>query len=119
MSGKGGIIILGSSGQVIMDNGGQSGTNSSWPSGATVDITLRNGASLAMPSSSQTIGNLLIRSNGWIYVADGAGLNSPTLSVTGSATIQAGGGIIAHGGGYSYFNGGTGPGGGAGGKADM
>src|ERR1019366_3200901 len=111
-SGKGNPTF-GSPGLVVLDNGGQSGTNTSWPSGATVDLTLRNGASLAMPSSSQTtIGNLLIGSNGWIYVSDGAALNSPTLSVSGNATIQAGGGIIADGGGYSYSNGGTGPGGG-------
>ena len=111
-SGKGNPTF-GSPGLVVLDNGGQSGTNTSWPSGATVDIALRNGASLAMPTSFQTtIGNLLIGSNGWINVSDGAGLNAPVLNVSGNATIQAGGGIIADGGGYSLYNQGLGPGGG-------
>ena len=101
-------------GPIVMDNGGLSGTNSGWPTGLgpTVDLTLRNGASLAMQSSSQTVGNLLIGSNSWIYVSGNAGINSYTLTVNGNATIQPGGGIIADGGGYSYYNGGIGPGGG-------
>ena len=32
---------------VVLDNGGQAGTNTGWPSGAAFDLTLRNGASLA------------------------------------------------------------------------
>ena len=49
-------------GPVVIDNGGQSGTNSGWPSqaGYPVDVTLRNGAWLAMPSTPQTMGNLVI-----------------------------------------------------------
>ena len=97
---------------VLVDNGGMGGTNSGWPSGGgTFDVTVRNGASLGMSSSSQTIsGNLIVGSNGWIYVSGAAGIGSPTLYVTGNATIQAGGGIIADSGGYSSSNGGTGPG---------
>jgi len=96
---------------VLLDNGGQAGTNSGWPIGPTTDLILRSGASLGLPSSSQTIpGNLLISSNGWIYIAGSAGLYGPTLNVLGNATIQAGGGIMADGGGYSYYNGGPGPG---------
>ena len=49
---------------------------------------MKNGAVLT-PPSSQTIGTLLVASNGWMSIA------SQSLTVTGNATIQAGGGIIA------------------------
>ena len=109
-------LVAGSSGvSITVDNGGQSGTNTGWPSVVTgaADLTLRNGALLAMPTSSQFTGNLLIGSNGWILVSGSAGLSPQTVTVYGNATIQAGGGIIADSGGYSYLNGGTGSGAGA------
>jgi hypothetical protein len=102
---------------LVLDNGGQIGTNSGWPSAGVIDVTVRNGACLAMPGSSQTIGNLLLGSNGWLYVTGAAGIGSATLNVSGNAIVQAGGGIIADGGGYSLSNGGSGPG--AGGYANM
>jgi hypothetical protein len=89
-----------SSGQVVADNGGQAGTNTTWISAATVDVWVRNGAVVSTPSS-QAIGNLLVASNGWVIVAN------QLLEVTGNATIQAGGGIIADGTGYPA---GSGPG---------
>ena len=47
--------------------------------------------------ASQTFGNLLVASNAWISLS-----NQPaTVTVTGNATIQAGGGIIADGAGYA------------------
>ena len=98
-------------GLVLADNGGHAGTNTSWPSGGgAFDLTIRNGASLAMPSTSQTIGNLLVGSNGWLYVSGAAGRSWPMLTISGNGTIQPGGGIIADGGGYSAANGGPGPG---------
>jgi hypothetical protein len=106
-------LVTGASGvSITVDNGGQSGTNTGWPSvvAGAADLTLRNGAWLAMPTSYQSTGNLLIGSNGWIFVSGSAGLSPQTLAVYGNATIQAGGGIIADSGGYSYLNGGTGPG---------
>jgi hypothetical protein len=98
-------------GPVIVDNGGLNGTNTGWPTGlsSSTDLTVRNGGALAMPTSSQTIGNLLIASNGWINVAGAVGINPLTLTVNSNATIQAGGGIVADYGGYSYTNGGLGP----------
>jgi hypothetical protein len=90
----------GGTGLVVVDNGGQAGTNTSWVSAGTVDVTVKGGALISFPTSgSQTIGNLLVASNGWLMVASlqGAG---PTLNVTGNANIQAGGGIIADGTGY-------------------
>jgi hypothetical protein len=94
----------------VLDNGGQAGTNTGWPAASSPDITLRNGATLAMPIPSTTINNLVIGSNSWIYVSGNPGIYPPTLTVRGNLTIQAGGGINADGGGYSYFNGGLGQG---------
>ena len=85
-----------SSGQVLVDNGGQSGTNTTWTwEGNTVDLTVQGGA-VVSPPVGQTIGTLLVASNGWISVAS----QSQVLTVTGNATIQAGGGIIADSMGY-------------------
>ena len=53
------------------------------------------------PSTSQTFGTLLVASNGWLSVS------SQIMNVTGNATVQAGGGIIADGTGYAS---GQGPG---------
>ncbi len=89
-----------SSGQLLVDNGGQAGTNTSWTETSTVDLTVRGGAVVALPGG-QTFGNLLVASNGWIS------LSTQSLMVTGNATVQAGGGIIADGTGYAS---GQGPG---------
>ena len=87
-------------GLVALDNGGQSGTNTSWTSAGTVDVTVKEGALLSLPTS-QTFANLLVASNGWVSVANAL------VTVTGNATIQAGGGIIADGTGFAA---GQGPG---------
>ena len=87
-----------SNGLVLVDNGGQAGTNTAWTPIGTVNVTLKGGGTLAS-SSSQTFGNLLIASNGWLTVASPTG-SGPTFTVTGNATVQAGGGIIADGTGY-------------------
>ena len=77
-------------GQVVADNGGQAGTNTTWTSTGPLEVTVRNGAVVTVPTS-QPIGALLVASNGWVSIP-----NQP-LTVTGNATIQAGGGIIADG----------------------
>ena len=38
-------------GQVVADNGGQAGTNTTWTSSGTLDLTVRNGAVVSPPSS--------------------------------------------------------------------
>ena len=52
-------------GQLVVDNGGQAGTNTSWAASGTVDLTVKGGAVVALPFG-QTLGNLLVASNGWI-----------------------------------------------------
>jgi hypothetical protein len=80
-------------GQLLVDNGGRAGTNTSWTESSTLDLTVKGGAIVAL-SGGRTLGNLLVGSNGWIS------LTSQLLTVTGNATVQAGGGIIADGTGF-------------------
>jgi len=76
-------------GQILVDNGGVTGTNTT-VTDQNFDVTIRHGANLALTSSS-FMHNLVINSNGWLTVA-----NTP-ITVTGTATIQTGGGIVANG----------------------
>ncbi len=87
-------------GQVLVDNGGHAGTNTSWLSTGTIDLAVMGGA-VVSPPGQQTIGNLLVASNGWMS------LSTRRLTVSSNATVQAGGGILADGTGYP---GGQGPG---------
>ena len=87
-------------GQVVVDNGGQAGTNTSWSSSGTIDLTIMGGAVVSL-QGSQTFTTLLVTSNAWLSV------NNQVLTVTGNSTVQAGGGIIADSTGYP---GGQGPG---------
>lgn len=82
----------GQSSQVIVDNGGQSGTNTTWLTEATFDLTIRGGG-VAVPPAGQAINNLLINSNGWLS------LNNRSLAINANANVQAGGGIVADGAG--------------------
>ncbi|HOX55407.1 MAG TPA: hypothetical protein P5205_01285 [Candidatus Paceibacterota bacterium] len=81
-------------GQLIVDNGGQAGTNTSWQPGGTLDLTVRNGAVVSPPQGPQSFRNLVVASNAWVS------LSKHTLFVAGDATILAGGGIVADGAGY-------------------
>ena len=104
--------LNGSYGLAVVDNGGQTGTNTGWSGlGSSSALTVSGGAVVA-PSGSQSIGNLVVASNAWIVFTSSQG-SVPTLTITGNATVQAGGGIIADGTGYSQSNGGIGPGGGS------
>ena len=87
-----------SSGQLLVDNGGQAGTNTSWTETSPLDLTVRGGAVVALPVG-QNFGNLVVASNGWVILTANQG-SVPTLTVAGNATVQAGCGIIADGTGY-------------------
>jgi hypothetical protein len=86
---------------VLVDNGGQSGTNTPLSISEVVDLTVQGAAVISLPDSI-TFRNLLVASNAWLSAGKPA-----TITVTSNATIQAGGGIIADGAGYA---GGQGPG---------
>ncbi len=104
--GGGGSIYLQQSGQapqLILDNGGLAGSPTQiQPMANTINLVLRNGAVGYQTVSSETFANLTIGPNSFLISSTnaGTGLNNVNLVITGSATIQAGGGIIADLAGY-------------------
>src|ERR1017187_5409194 len=95
--------------QVILDNGGHSGTNTVVQTLSAGNLTVRNGA-VAMPSLSTSLSysSLFIGSNAWLSPYPGGSTYYPlNLTVSGSATIQPGGGIMGDATGYQA---GSGPG---------
>ncbi|MGA2180363.1 MAG: carboxypeptidase-like regulatory domain-containing protein [Verrucomicrobiota bacterium] len=101
--GAGTVLIqpYGQNGQLILDNGGHTGTNTPLQSASSADLTLRNGA-IGLISGPLTFGNLFVSSNAWLLMT-----NSNYAVTLSNATIQAGGGIIADAFGYAA---GQGPG---------
>ncbi len=89
---------VGSHPLIVVDNGGQAGTNTSWSGFGTADLTVRGGAVVAS-SASQTVGKLVLASNGRLVLSSPNG-TVPTLTVSRDAIIQAGASIIADGTGY-------------------
>jgi hypothetical protein len=81
-------------GPLLVDNGGQSGTNTPLSFSGVVDLTVQGAAVISLPYG--TFRNLLVASNAWLSVG-----KPITITVTSNATIQAGGGIIADGAGYT------------------
>ncbi len=107
-------IIHPASTQLLVDNGGLRGTNTpvSGQSGGTIDLTVTNGATV-VPIQGMLVRNLLVASNSFLTLPVPA-VQSPTsleLSISGTATIQAGGGINVDGGGYLGPQNGPGSGG--------
>ncbi len=80
-------------GKLLVDNGGFTGTNTSWPSSTPVDLIVRNGARIS-PALGQTFNSLVVGAGGWLYVSN------HTINVSSDAIVEAGGGIIANGAGY-------------------
>jgi hypothetical protein len=113
-AGKGGagtIYLKGANqpyGQVVIDNAGSTGTNTSLGSSGNTsfDLTLQNGATLSSYASG-IIHNLVVGSNAWIALPSDSGRGP--LTVTGNATIQQGGAIMADAIGYAGGQG-VGPG---------
>jgi hypothetical protein len=100
------IQVSGRNSQLILDNGGLSGSATPLTSSSTTDLTLRNGA-VGLSGISLSLGNVLISSNSWLLVSNSSGYVA--LITMSSATIQAGGGIIADSEGYTAGQG-SGPG---------
>ncbi|MFO1477325.1 MAG: Ig-like domain-containing protein [Verrucomicrobiota bacterium] len=105
--GGAGTVFVQASGQnpqLILDNGGHSGTNSMLNVVQNTDVTIRNGAKACTGSQLQsvTVASLFVGSNSWILPTPT--LQGPpgslTLTVQGNATLQAGGGINFDQGGY-------------------
>jgi hypothetical protein len=98
------ILPTGQNGQLTLDNGGNSGASTPLQSSSSTVLTVGDGAA-GLISSSVSFASLLVNSNGWLVTATNSS-SSYTLTLS-SATIQAGGGIIADGMGYAA---GQGPG---------
>jgi hypothetical protein len=89
--------------QLLVDNGGQRGTNTplSIPSGVNLGIS---GGAVVMPGSLTSLNSLSISSNSWMVCSNGV---QTRVSVAGNATIQNGGGVSLNGAGFAA---GAGPG---------
>ena len=104
--GGAGTVFLqpaGQNGQLILDNGGNVGTNTLVQSASSADLILRNGA-IGSASSSVSFANLLMSSNAWLTTyrySSSAPAYTVNFSFSGNATIQAGSGIITDTAGYS------------------
>jgi len=90
------VQIYDQSGQFIFNNNGQSGALTPMSSTGSANMVLSNGAAVYLPGGSGICANLLIASNGWLAAANStSGNSSVNLTVTGNATVRAGGGIVA------------------------
>ncbi len=90
--------------QLLADNGGVRGTNTLLAGMPTVDLTVRGGAAARLSSGVPSLRNLLVGSNSVLSVYS----IQDTWTISGNATVQAGGSISADGRGYSYDNRGPG-----------
>ena len=96
--------LTGESGLLVIDNGGQSGTNTSIAIGdQTIDVLIEGNAGV-MPIGAWEVGNLTIASNSLLLASS---LRTITLTAAGVVSIEAGGGLLANAAGYA---GGFGPG---------
>ncbi len=82
-------------GQVLVDNGGRTGTNTAITFGM-YHLTVGGGGAIGISSPVTFTGDVLVKSNGWLVLTYPFGL-SPGLRVTGHARIERGGGILADG----------------------
>jgi len=93
---------------LIVDNGGNPGTNTPInSSSSSYSLIVRNGAIAALPDDPENFSSLLITSNAWLVpiVSQPGALGEVYLTLSGNATIQAGGGIIADSDGFEQSEG--------------
>ena len=90
--------------ELLLDNAGRAGAITPLQAAQGANLIVQNRA-VGLANSTLSFGSLLVGSNAWL-IASNANL-SPTcnLTVSGNATIQPGGGLIADGGGYTANNG--------------
>lgn len=91
-------------GQIIMDNGGLSGTNTPLPSNVNMPVFIRGGAVVQTPSGTMSFSfpSLTIESNGWLQLSP----NTSFVQInSANVVIEAGGGILGDGMGYAVGQG--------------
>jgi hypothetical protein len=98
------IQAMGQTSQFILDNDGQFGAATPiQPSSAAVIV--RNGAAGYQQSLSPTFASLLVNSNGWLIASPISGNGLVSLTVSGNATVEPGGGIVTDAAGYAAQSG--------------
>ena len=86
----------GTNAQLLVDNGGWSGTNTFLSDAGVFDLTVSGGAIL-QPVAGLALNNLLVRSNSWLANLSGSLLS---MTVYSNAEIDAGGGFFCDAKGY-------------------
>jgi hypothetical protein len=87
-------VTVGQSGMLVLDNGGQSGTNTTLTVVGAPNVLIQGNAKV-LALGPWTVNNLTLASNGWLLA-----LPLTTLNLTAeNVTIQPGGGILADGAG--------------------
>ncbi len=104
IGGAGTIYTLNTSGavgQLLIDNGGRTGTNTLLSSDSSMAVVLSGGAVAGTPIiGEQTMAGLIIHSNAWL-TTQATGFNGKLVAhVSGDASIEAGGGVTVTGRGY-------------------
>jgi hypothetical protein len=96
--------------QIVVDNGGLVGTNTPGSWSETMDVTVANGAVLAVNDEDFYVNNLVVGTNAILtpYSIESGYVEPLELNASGNVTIQAGGGIIADGKGYTSGSSGSG-----------
>jgi len=107
IAGGAGTILNGSNmfvGTILLDNGGLNGATTALGAlnSSLYSLTIANGADVTVSASAIQLQNLLIASNGSLTQGSNSGVGSQIeLNISGNATIQPGGALVADGGGAS------------------
>jgi hypothetical protein len=89
---------------LILDNAGHAGTNTPLQSLSSANLLIRNGA-VGTANSSVSFASLTVNSNAWLAPVGPNSYSGLTLTISGNAIIQSGGGISANATGYAPGNG--------------
>ena len=84
---------------VNVDNGGQAGAVTPWPSSGVVglgDLSVSGGARLTL-GTSLILNNLRVSSGAWILTTNQGSISLLEMTVNSNLTVDAGGGILADG----------------------
>jgi len=105
--GGAGTIYLATGGaapELLLDNASRAGAITPLQAAQGANLIVQNSA-VGLANSSLSFGSLLVGSNAWLMASNANASQTLNLTVSGNATIQPGGGLIADGGGYTANNG--------------
>ena len=90
--------------ELLLDNASRAGAITPLQAAQGANLIVQNSA-VGLANSSLSFGSLLVGSNAWLMASNANASQTLNLTVSGNATIQPGGGLIADGGGYTANNG--------------